>query len=130
MRTGVILDPIQPAVRQAQMSLMDSTQFALMGGRRCGETNPDGRFVITVPQNSTARVAAVLPPDTALGLETRVGAVNASYVDNNGECWCASNVDTVPHIMVVKNILESGTFTLTTFPPVMGMTVCVDLKGS
>jgi hypothetical protein len=120
--TGIVLGSVTPK------SVNTSQNFALLNGRKCGVTNSQGRYTIDIPPGVKCRVIALLPPDTVLSAQYRIGNQFAGLTDAGGDCWCVSNVDTVPNLMVVKSIDETGTIELLSYPEVMGMTICVELN--
>jgi hypothetical protein len=120
MGTGVLL----PSTRQGYSP---PPAFAILDGRKCLTTGADGTVSIDVPKHNKARVIALLPPDTVLFAQCKLAGMVADYTEPEGACWCVSNVDASPTLMVTKNINESGTFTIATFPAIIGMTVCIEL---
>jgi hypothetical protein len=120
MITGTVL----PNTRQAYSP---PPSFAILDGRKCVTTGADGIVLIDVPKHNKARVIALLPPDTVMFARCSIAGMVADYTEPDGNCWCMSNVDTEPTLMVTKNITESGTFTIATFPAIIGMTVCIEL---
>jgi hypothetical protein len=120
--TGVVLGSVPSS------SVNTSQNFALLNGRKCGTTDNRGRYSIDIPSGVKCRIIALLPTDTVLAARYKIGNQYADLTDSNGDCWCVSNVDTVPNLMVVKSITETGTIELVTFPEIMGMLICVELN--
>ena len=120
MGTGVLL----PSTRSGYQP---PPGFAILDGRKCLTTDTAGTVVVDVPKHNTARVIALLPPDTVLYAQTKIAGLVVDYTQPDGTCWCASNVDAEPALMVTKNIVENGTFTIATFPAIIGMSVCIEL---
>jgi hypothetical protein len=117
--TGVILSSTPKSNNQS---------VALLNARRCGVTDSKGKYRVDIPSKVKCRVIALLPPDVVLSARYKISDQFVDLTDDNGDCWCVSNVDTVPSLMVMKSITETGTVELVTYPEIVGMSVCVELN--